>query len=286
MKIEQKLTPLMMSGVACRPNRNMRPASVTIHNTGNAAANALAHAKAQSAGHLAADTIAVHYYVDDGGTVYQCLEDTEQGWHAGDGSNSAGGNATSLAVEICENKGIDFVQACKNAAWLVAGLLQKHQMGLESLRQHHDWTSVKYPTGKDCPYHLRHGTWGVTWTDFLGMVQAELRAEPTAKDTLYTGITLDSLNLRSGPGISYSVRAVIPKGSAVTLKSQAVDGWYEMEFLGVSGYAAANYVGSIMPATQKWYRVQAGAFAQKENAERHLAALRAAGIADAYVTYS
>ena len=39
----------------------------------------------------------VHYYVDDI-NAWQNLEDTEVGWHAGDGSGS--GNGTTIAIEI------------------------------------------------------------------------------------------------------------------------------------------------------------------------------------------
>jgi len=177
MKIEQMLTPLTVNGTACRPNRTMTPTSVTIHNTGNPSANALAHANAQSKGNLASMQMAVHYYVDDTDTMYQCLENTQQGWHAGDGSTPNGGNATSIAVEICEQKGINQVQAFKNAAWLVAHLLNQYGWNLDHVRQHHDWKSTKYPTGKDCPYLLRHATAGVTWADFQGMVLTEINAE-------------------------------------------------------------------------------------------------------------
>jgi N-acetylmuramoyl-L-alanine amidase CwlA len=67
-----------------------------------------------------------HYTVDDL-EIWQSFEDGQMCWHAG---NKAG-NEQSIGVEICVNKGAaGFAIACKNAAWLVAELLTRHNLSV------------------------------------------------------------------------------------------------------------------------------------------------------------
>ncbi|MCL2818022.1 MAG: N-acetylmuramoyl-L-alanine amidase [Clostridiales bacterium] len=178
MEITRLLTPLFSPrGEPCRPNRTMTPGSVTIHNTANKGADAERHAQAQAAGNLAGMQMAVHYYADDK-SIYQCLEDHQQGWHAGDGENKNGGNYTSIAIEVCEHEGIDQRKAFENAARLAAELCVKYGI---SIVQHKDWRSAKWPSGKDCPHILLNGKDGMDWPWFLGLVVSYLPA-PTVDD--------------------------------------------------------------------------------------------------------
>jgi len=167
MEITRLLTPLFSPrGEQCRPNRTMTPQSVTIHNTANAGADAERHAAAQAAGNLANMQMAVHYYVDDK-SIYQCLEDFWQGWHAGDGENKNGGNYTSIAIEVCEHDSIDQRQAFVNAAWLAGTLCKMYGLDIRHIKRHKDWISNKWPKGKDCPHILLEGSDGMTWNWFI-----------------------------------------------------------------------------------------------------------------------
>ncbi len=51
-----------------------------------------------------------------------------------------------------------------------------------------------------------------------------------------------NLNLRSGPGTTYSVLSVIPRGSTVTLTAPLQNGFYGVAFDGVSGFASSAYL--------------------------------------------
>ena len=227
MQIVKKLTPLTVGGKQCRPDRDMTPTSVTIHNTGNDTANALQHVNAQSRGELAAMQMAVHYYVDDTDTVYQCLLDTQQGWHAGDATaangtspNTQGGNYTSISIEICQHKGINQLQAFRNAAWLVSELLGKYGWGTDRVRQHNDWKSTKYPTGKDCPYLLRHKTDGVDWQSFLALVkdgQTTTNTPPAVGSTRYYAVQVGAYTaLQNAEGTLAKLQANGHEGYIVT----------------------------------------------------------------------
>jgi peptidoglycan/xylan/chitin deacetylase (PgdA/CDA1 family) len=54
-------------------------------------------------------------------------------------------------------------------------------------------------------------------------------------------VTTANLNLRSGPGTSYAVIAVIPKGTSVTVQS-TVGNWAKVTYSGKTGYSSMSYL--------------------------------------------
>jgi N-acetylmuramoyl-L-alanine amidase len=160
MTIKRKICP---PGLKNNPNKPLAAINaVTIHTTGNRALSAAAgmHADYQFGGSGGREA-SWHYTVDDV-EIWQSFEDGQMCWHAG---NKAG-NEQSIGVEICVNKGArGFAIACKNAAWLVAELLTKHNLSIQAVKQHYNWS------GKNCPAELRSGEWGVDWEGFLKMIQ-------------------------------------------------------------------------------------------------------------------
>lgn len=59
-----------------------------------------------------------------------------------------------------------------------------------------------------------------------------------------TKVTTIALNLRTGPGTSYSVILTMPKGSLVTVLSTA-NGWSKVTYEGTTGYAYDVYLASV-----------------------------------------
>jgi len=159
---------------ANRPRKRLRPAHITIHNTGNPnpGADAAAHARYMKGEEAQARQVSWHFTVDDR-TIIQSLPTNEIGWHAGPG------NASSLGIEICMHEGMDETEAYERAALLVAVLARKYGIAVPNgIRQHHDWT------GKNCPSVLRASPDG--WSHFLGMIEAataKLEAPKRAKST-------------------------------------------------------------------------------------------------------
>jgi len=157
---------------AKRPGYAMKPEYITIHQTGNTAkgANAVMHNKYV---HSVAPNPSWHYTVDDH-EAYQHLPLSENGWHAGDGTNGLG-NRKSIAIEICVNSDGNLAKAEANAAWLVAKLIREVKT-LKAfpacMKQHYDWS------GKNCPAQIRARKNG--WNDFLSAVEAYLK--PAALD--------------------------------------------------------------------------------------------------------
>lgn len=100
------------------------PNYITVHNTDNSSigADAEAHANFLSkVGYYVHNgvkrTISWHYTVDDDSCVRH-LPLNEVGWHAG----SSEGNANSIGIEICMNKGINQDRAFDRAKTLIACL--------------------------------------------------------------------------------------------------------------------------------------------------------------------
>jgi N-acetylmuramoyl-L-alanine amidase CwlA len=106
--------------------------------------------------------VVVHFYVYKN-EIWQNLSETEQGWHAADGSSrrttsrpcgTIGGNVDTIAIEVIESKSV--AETEKTAALLTAYLLSKHGLETGDIYSHNYFYSKK-----KCPiYILPH------WDDF------------------------------------------------------------------------------------------------------------------------
>lgn len=151
-------------------------AGVTIHNT-----NDLANVEEDAEQYTRAtwpnanmNDARVHYYVDDV-NAWQNLEDTEVGWHAGDGS-SGPGNGTTIAIEIImDGSGSkEDLGAEENGVLLAALLLKRYGLTVEQLYTHNHWMGhpdkIVQGARKNCPlYILPH------WEQFKEKVAAKLK---------------------------------------------------------------------------------------------------------------
>lgn len=57
------------------------------------------------------------------------------------------------------------------------------------------------------------------------------------------------LNLRSGPGVSYSVLALMPTGASLTITGALTNGYYPVTYNGTAGYAAAEFIQILSTQT-------------------------------------
>lgn len=146
---------------------------ITAHQTGNTSpgADAQAHANIQSG--LNPRKASWHETVDDGIAIQSFPNDAEC-WACTDGQGP--GNTESYNVEICINSDSDYVQAVKNGAARVKAKMDEHGLGIDRVRQHHDWYD------KNCPAQIRGNKAGISWQDFLSLVEGhEVDLEKTAK---------------------------------------------------------------------------------------------------------
>ena len=240
---------------------SMTPKYVVVHNTANdaSAVNEVAYMirnNNQVSYHIACDDI----------NVVQGLPLNRNAWHAGDGAKGPG-NRYGIGVEICYSKsgGARYTNAEENAVYVCARLLYQHGLGIESLKQHHDFAL----NGKNCPHRIRDEG---RWEGFKGRVQwvlGEIKAgrcnanlssgttssnsapskpavnKPTSTNYVVK-VTADSLNIRKGPSVSYSVVGEIGKGEAYTIV-ETQNGWGKLKS-GV-GWINLSYTQRVSNAT-------------------------------------
>ncbi|SFL38603.1 N-acetylmuramoyl-L-alanine amidase [Gracilibacillus orientalis] len=171
VNIKKWIVPNGIANKVTYENNNGKK-TVTIHQTGNTdkGANAVAHAKIQLNGNPR--EASWHYQADDT-QVIQSFEDDAQCWHATDGRGP--GNLDSIAIELCINSDGDYKKTLENGAELVKHLLDKHNLSINDVKQHHNW----YP--KNCPAQLRAGKGSISWNDFLSMVKGKAIEAPDSK---------------------------------------------------------------------------------------------------------
>ena len=89
------------------------------------------------------------------------------------------------------------------------------------------------------------GNWAkVTYNGKTGYA-SNAYLKPAAVEMYYTTA---SLNLRSGPGTSYKVLLVMPKGAGVEVLQKNGD-WYQVRYKGTTGYASRKYLTAEKSST-------------------------------------
>ena len=98
-----------------------------------------------------------HYTVDDH-SIYQSYLDQSECWNAGDG------DIYGIGIEMCINADGNYNASLINNARLIASLLIKHNLGMKSLKMHHDYSA------KPCPETMLQNR---LWFKFLKMIAYE-----------------------------------------------------------------------------------------------------------------
>ena len=172
LKVREILPPESKYSIKCP--YPMDPTYITVHNTYNQASayNEITFM------HNNNDEVSYHFAVDDQEAI-QGLPLNRNGWHSGDGGQGTG-NRKSIAVEICYSKygGEKFDKAEKNAAKLIASLMDKFNIPIDRIRKHQDWS------GKYCP----HRTLDAGWDRFVDMIMTEVRYQQILKFASENGL--------------------------------------------------------------------------------------------------
>lgn len=88
----------------------------------------------------------------------------------------------------------------------------------------------------------------VTWGTQKGWAHRDyLSIQASSPSPTATAITTEALNMRTGPGLSYPVRAVMPRGTAVTLTGQEANGFRSVSWNGQDGWAFGAYLAQGAP---------------------------------------
>jgi uncharacterized protein YraI len=91
---------------------------------------------------------------------------------------------------------------------------------------------------------FRSVTWGA-YTGWISGTYLDLGGEtppPTTPPVETNAVTTDNLNLRTGPGVTFGVIAVMPRGSKVVLTGQLSNGYRSVSWNGHNGWAADDWL--------------------------------------------
>jgi N-acetylmuramoyl-L-alanine amidase CwlA len=203
------------------PNVKMNPTSITVHQTGNVGAPAKNnHNYMKNCNRTGERKASWHFTVDDK-EIYQAQSTNYKTWHAG----NAAGNDTSIGIEICMfEDSARQKKAYDNAIALIKVLMRFHGFNINQVKRHKDWT------GKHCPAWLIEGKFGYNWDWFKGQISgsaAKPNPAPPTGGNFTVKIKVD-LNVRKGPGTSYSVVTVVKPGEVFTIVEEK-NGWGKLK---------------------------------------------------------
>ena len=197
--------------------------------------------------------VRVHYYVDNK-CAWQNLPHTLSGWHAADGSGS--GNRRTIAIECIMSSAYnaDDKKSEDNAARLAAALLKQYGLGIECLFTHTHWLNMRdgrtgtvdqlntmHNSYKMCPlYILPHwAAFKAKVAKYMGEAAPDVPVVPAPAEEPYrVRVSIDDLNIRTGPGTQYPVTGrytgkgvftiIETRGTWGRLKSGA--GWISLNY--------------------------------------------------------
>lgn len=95
--------------------------------------------------------------------------------------------------------------------------------------------------GRDM-YRLSNGMYISANPIYVTFSQSAQTAAPAVSASDSMAATAN-LNMRTGPGTSYQIQKVIPKGTQVVI-SGSMNGWYKVTYQGVTGWASGSYLVS------------------------------------------
>jgi N-acetylmuramoyl-L-alanine amidase CwlA len=134
-----------------RPEYEMNPDEIAVHNTGNSgrgagakAHNVYIHNQAKLPVYKTGYA-SWHFSVDDL-FIYQHIPLDESAWATGDGGAVGSGNRRAIQIEICENVDMEnYAQAEENAIALIKYLIEKLNINVQKVKPHQAYS------GKHCP---------------------------------------------------------------------------------------------------------------------------------------
>ncbi len=204
---------------------------IVVHDTWNTSpsADALAHANYLNNinNDPNGDYVSWHFVIDENYAVQQLPLD-EVAYHAGDGSHVygetyyndyykyqsiGGGNRNGIGIETCVNYGCNYTNVMRRCAKLVAELLIDYNLGLDRVKQHHDFS------GKNCPCVMRENH---RWEEFLNMVEIFYYGKTVLKDVTFKWTSLS-------PGILDNEGHIINHPGEETVVRYKVDVTYNGE---------------------------------------------------------
>ena len=213
--------------------------AIVIHWTANPGATALNHYNYFNNGG-GGRYAGAHYFVDKT-SILQLVPDNEVAYHANEkgtskvsylnnlkvGTYKGNANVASIGIEMCvEKDGSYHPETLKRTYWLANHLLKKHGLSNDRIVRHYDIT------GKSCPANfLTDAKWKAFKAEVAKVgapVATPAPSKPATTTSYRVRIIVDSLNVRSGAGVSNPITTVVKKGEVYTIV-ETKNGWGKLK---------------------------------------------------------
>lgn len=158
-----------------------------------------------------------HYFIDDF-NIYEFADPSKYiTWHVGDGYGKYGmTNANTIGIEVCISGNKPFTKREQDRLeWLVKYLMKKYNIKASKVKRHYD------ASRKLCPlYYTRsEQSWKTLHKKITGTATTPKKAVNPLPYKVE--IICDSLNVRTGPGVSYKATGIkVKKGEVYTIVTE------------------------------------------------------------------
>lgn len=195
----------------------------------------------------------VHGFIDDTG-VYEFAPQTMRCWHIG----NEWGNLNTIGYEFCElETKAEFSKMWNHAVEHYAGLCKKYGLTPDHIIGHQEAHKKGFASnhGDPDPYFKRFGK---SMVKFRAEVKDALegkvpepsdgvRVTKTYSPWVYARVSgLSSkdpiLNVRSGPGVTFSVIRQLRSGNEVDVMEEYENGWAKVNIVGTTGFVNKTYL--------------------------------------------
>ncbi|MGG5460729.1 SH3 domain-containing protein [Clostridium sp. B9] len=221
-------------------DESISPKYIVIHDTDNRKAGADAMANRNYFANHPNAKASAHYIVDDD-EIVQALEDTWKGWHVGDGNNPNINNSTTIAIELCVNKGNDFDKTVETGIELTKHLMNKYNIPAENVVMHRD------ASGKTCSRMMIEDRPSL-WPYFKSRVSGgngELEDDGVKPKMQGKVINASALNIRETPSTSGRILYKFNRNQVVNIYEE-INGWYKVDYIEdlkkKYGYVSKDYI--------------------------------------------
>lgn len=192
--------------------------------------------------------VSAHYIVDFNGALTQMVADKDIGWHAGNWAY----NVHSIGIE---HAGYAYKNTWTNAQYKSSAALTR-------------WVCLTYGIPMNRDHILGHvEVPGATHTDpgpyfdwgyYMSLVKKGVSAVPppaappapptTATATKAMKVNVSALNVRTGPGLGYSIKGVI-YSRQIYVSIESSSGWRKIYYNGTMGWSYGPYLTALSGVT-------------------------------------
>lgn len=177
--------------------------------------------------------VSAHYTVDYNGTIRQSVQDKDIAWHAGNWTY----NQKSIGIE---HAGYAYQNLWTEAEYQASAALTRWLCLTYGIPMVHG--SILGHVEVPGATHTDPGPY-FNWTHYINLVTQQTNPPPPPPPytTKAKKVNTGSLNVRSGPGTTYSIKGSVASGQ-IYIAPATQNGWFKIWYDGSYGWVSGSYV--------------------------------------------